>query len=721
MMLSAILPKLQNVKQSGAGYIASCPAHDDHNPSLSITQADDGKILMNCHAGCAPESIVSALGLKMSDLFSNNGHGKPYALIVATYDYQDEAGRTLYQIVRHADKTFRTRRRNGSAGSWIWNLNDTRRVLYHLPQLLARPDETVFIVEGEKDANNLEQIGLLATTNTYGALKWDDKYSESLRGRSIIILPDNDDKGRTHADQVARSVYPLAASVKVVPLPALPEKGDVSDWLGTGGTKEKLLELVEQAQPYTLEQFNETSAPQGNDPPTTDNPDLNKFARTDAGNGEAFAALYGHTVRYDHTRAKWLYWQSPIWRLDSDGELQRLAVRTARARLEAATRVDDTKTRESTVRWAMQSESMFRRRAMLESAAILKPLADAGEWDTDDWLLGCENGVLDLRAGRMIPADPMQRITRRVPIAFDPLATCPRWDTFLAEVFESSELIEFIRRAVGYSMTGDTSEQVVFILYGLGANGKSVFLSILRELLGDYAANTPFQTFEAMERGNSTNDVAALAGMRLVTSSETRESAKLNEARLKSITGGDPITARFLFREYFTFHPKMKLWLAVNHKPKVSDGTFGFWRRVRLIPFTRTFDAQTADPHLLESLKKELPGIFRWGIEGCTDWQNRGLQPPQVVKKATEDYRNEQDAVGLFIAEKCIISDKASATASDLWESFNKWRADDDGIEPLTQTAFGTRLKERGFSTTRKTNAEGVKQTIYKGIGLILE
>lgn len=446
--------------------------------------------------------------------------------------------------------------------------------------------------------------------------------------------------------------------------------------------------------------------------------DLNSFPLTDAGNGEAFAMLYGDRVRYDHTRAKWLVWDSPIWRLDCDGELQRFAVMTARERLAASARIDDEKMRGSAARWALQSESLFRRRAMLESAAILKPIADAGTWDTNDWLIGCANGVFDLRAGRMIQADPAQRITRSTRIAFDALAECPRWDLFLEEVFASPELIEFIKRAVGYSLTGDISEQIVFILYGLGANGKSVFLSVLRDLLGDYAANTPFQTFEAMERGGSTNDVAALAGMRLVTSSETRESSKLNEARLKSITGGDPITARFLFREYFTFQPKLKLWLAVNHKPKVSDDTYGFWRRVRLIPFTRTFDASTADPHLIDTLRDELPGIFRWAVEGCIDWQNRGLQAPQVVTQATDAYRNEQDAIGQFIADKCIISDKARGAASDLWESFNQWRTENDA-DPLTQTAFGRRLTERGFSKTREMGARGVTQTFYKGIGLL--
>ena len=248
MTLHEFLQKLHNVKPSGAGYVASCPAHHDAHPSLSVSRGDDGKIVLHCHAGCEPETIVNALGLTMQDLFPR-AELKTDSRVVATYDYRDERDALLYQILRFSDKTFKARRPDG-AGKWAWNLQDTRRVLYQLPDLLTRPDEIVFVVEGEKDVDNLKRIGLLATTNVFGAEKWLDSYSEILRGRNVVIVPDNDDKGRAHAAQVARSVYPLAASVKILELPNLPKEGDVSDWLHAGGDKETLIALAEETKLY---------------------------------------------------------------------------------------------------------------------------------------------------------------------------------------------------------------------------------------------------------------------------------------------------------------------------------------------------------------------------------------------------------------------------------------------------------------------------------------
>lgn len=443
---------------------------------------------------------------------------------------------------------------------------------------------------------------------------------------------------------------------------------------------------------------------------------LNDFPLTDAGNGEAFVSLFENRVRFDHARSKWLIWNEQGWRLDDDGEVQRLAIQCARERLASAARVDEKAAREHTAKWALHSESASRRAAMLQAASIMKPVADAAAWDIDSWLLGCKNGVLDLRAGKMIEARPDQRITRSTNLEYGPLAECPRWLQFLGEVFAGDDdLIAFVKRAVGYSLTGDISAQVLFLLYGSGANGKSTFLNVLRDLLGTYAGNTPFSTFEFIDRNAQTNDIAALAGLRLVTSSETRDGAKLNEARIKSITGGDPITARFLNHEFFTFHPHFKLWLAVNHKPSVNDDSHGFWRRLRLIPFTQRFDPKQ-EPELPEILKSELPGILAWALEGCLDWQQRGLQEPQSVTSATEEYRLEEVWFDRFLSECCVVSQRAKAPSSNLYDAHVHW-CDDNGEAPMNSTAFGKRLKELEFRKKIERVA-GVPMTVYFGIGL---
>lgn len=238
MTTAEILPRLKGVKKSGAGWAARCPSagHDDKHASLSISEGSDGKLLLQCHAnkGCTFESILAAIP-------HSNGGGANR--IVAEYNYTDEAGNLLYQAVRFEPKDFRARKPKGEG--WDWNLNGTRRVLYRLGQLLAaKPAQTVLIVEGEKDVDRCAEIGLVATTNAGGAGKWRDEYSEHFRDRKVVILPDIDEPGRKHAQQVANSLHGIAASVKVVELPGLPDKGDVSDWLNNGGTVSELKNLV---------------------------------------------------------------------------------------------------------------------------------------------------------------------------------------------------------------------------------------------------------------------------------------------------------------------------------------------------------------------------------------------------------------------------------------------------------------------------------------------
>jgi len=252
MSIDEILARLDGPKTNSSGWQAHCPAHDDREASLSLAEGDDGRVLVHCHAGCPTEAVVKALGLDLHDLFppkpTANGHtpaAKPH--VVATYNYRDEHGTSLYESVRYAPKGFRQRRPDGTGG-WHWSLDGTRRVPYRLPELLAAdPAAMVYVVEGEKDADRLASLGLVATTNAMGAGKWRAEYSESLRGRHVVILPDNDDPGRKHAEGVAASLGGIAASIKVLPLPGLPPKGDVSDWLDAGGTVDDLDKLVREA------------------------------------------------------------------------------------------------------------------------------------------------------------------------------------------------------------------------------------------------------------------------------------------------------------------------------------------------------------------------------------------------------------------------------------------------------------------------------------------
>jgi putative DNA primase/helicase len=441
---------------------------------------------------------------------------------------------------------------------------------------------------------------------------------------------------------------------------------------------------------------------------------LNELHLTDVGNSEAFALLYSDKFRFDYTRKKWVVFDGLRWRIDADGITTEAIKETAKKRLVAAALIEnDDEYRKKAVKWALTSENRFRLSGGLELAQSKPPFPISTEqFDTDQYLLGCTNGVIDLRTGELRKGRQEDYIMKTTAIAYNLLAGCPRWLQFLDEIFlGNTELIDFIHRAIGYSLTGDISEQCLFICYGTGWNGKSKFLAILRALLGDYARNTPFSTFAEKNRDIATNDVAALAGVRLVTASETGESQRLNEARIKAMTGGDPITARFLYGEFFDYLPAYKVWLAVNHKPVIRGTDEGIWRRIRLIPFEASFKANP-DPYIEEKLKVELEGILRWADEGCLKWRKERLGMVEKVKTATEEYRQESDVIAQFLAECTIETETAKVKASDLYEAYKKW-CEETGEEPISGNAFGRRMKEKGYERVKAVYVH------YIGIGLL--
>ena len=448
-------------------------------------------------------------------------------------------------------------------------------------------------------------------------------------------------------------------------------------------------------------------------------PAAEPFPRTDAGNGELFAHLYGDRVRFDHRRRRWLVWGGHWWSDDNDAEVRRLAKTAVRHRYLDAASISDLTERAAESKFAIASENRQRLDALLAQAQAEPPISDAGEfWDHDLWLLGVANGIVDLRSGTLRAGCPQDRITLHSDVSFEPEARCPRWLKFLDEVFGGDqELIDYIWRAVGYSLTGDTSEQCVFTCHGSGANGKSVFLSSLRAVAGSYVYNAPFSTFELEARTSIPNDLAALAGRRLVTASETNEGVRLNEGRLKALTGCDPVTARFLHGEFFTFRPVAKFWLAVNHRPRVTDDSHGFWRRVRLIPFLQQFKGQAEDKNLVARLEEELPGILAWAVRGAVAWHKRGLEPPAAVLNATESYRTESDPIAQFLEEQCVLEDGCVTPATVAYKAYTAWAAE-QGMserEGLTATGFGRRMAGRFDKRHARSG------NVYAGVGLLSE
>jgi putative DNA primase/helicase len=301
------------------------------------------------------------------------------------------------------------------------------------------------------------------------------------------------------------------------------------------------------------------------------------------------------------------------------------------------------------------------------------------------------------------------------PVEYDPQAACPMWEAFLDRIMAGNQkLIRYLQKAAGYSLTGDVSEQAFFIPYGSGANGKSVFLTTLLAVLGDYGIQAPPDLLMVKQGERHPTELADLKGARLVVAIESEEGKRLAESLVKQLTGGDKIKARRMREDFWGFDATHKLWLATNHKPIIRGSDYAIWRRIRLIPFNVTIPPEEQDKQLPAKLQQELPGILRWAVEGCLVWQREGLGEPPEVRAATESYRAEMDVIATFLNGCCIVNPLAKAKVKDLYQAYVEWCKENNEY-PLSQRVLGTRLLERGFK--QRKGAKG--QRFWLGIGLL--
>jgi len=618
--------------------------------------------------------------------------------------------------VRLEPKDFRIRRPNGT-DDWIWDLNGTPRVLYKLPELLRSKSNEVLITEGEKDCDIALKNGFTTTTNVLGCKNWRREYDSYFQGKDVFIIEDNDPKGRNRTEILLNHLSGIANSLKVISFSdILPfEHSDLSDYLEKYSA-EDLRELIDSTPPLELE-----NSPKSQTKIESVSVDLCDLNHTDSGNAEAIIMLFGDKIRYDHTRRKWFIFDNHYWRLDRDGEAERIALQTVRERYRFAADIDDENKRKSLVKWALASENDCKIKAALEMASKMKPIATLREkFDTDPYLLGCKNGVIELRTAKFRPGKPEDMISMTTNVEYDANADCPLWKKTVSDIFDGDTgRIQFFQKYAGYSLTGDTKEQTMVFNIGGGANGKGIVTNTSHGVLGDYAGNTPFSTFLSSKRDGDKipNDVAALCGKRFVTASEVREFSCFNEAIIKALTGGDPITARFMRGEWFTYTPTFKVWLSMNHKPNIRDTSYGFWRRIKVIPFERTFNAEERDNNLQEKLKAEYPGILNWFIEGCLAWQNEGLEPPEKVSIATNEYQTEMDIIKQFLDECTLTNPISQVSATQLFDAYKTW-CDTNNEYKITKTMFGRKIAEIGFTKSRKT-ISNTKQVVYQGLGLL--
>ena len=327
-------------------------------------------------------------------------------------------------------------------------------------------------------------------------------------------------------------------------------------------------------------------------------------------------------------------------------------------------------------------------------------------FDANPWLLNVANGTLNLRTGALRPHRRENLITRLVDVPYDPQAACPLWEAFLRRVTGSPQegepgaLYTYLQRFVGYALTGDTSEQVLHFLHGGGQNGKTVFSETVQALLGDYAIVVSPEMVMVHKHRSIPNDIARLRGVRLAIMNETSQGSRFDEAKLKDLTGEDSLSGRFLHHEFFDFPPTHKLVIRGNHKPVINGTDEAIWRRLRLIPFGVYIPESERDKELIYKLKQELPGILRWAVEGCLEWHRVGLTPPDIVTEAVQQYRDESDTLGRFIAEHCDVRPRAQVKAQALFTAYQQF-CQHGGERWLSAKDFPTAMQGRSFERKR--------------------
>ena len=755
MDLQSFLDRFGDVAQQGDGWLAHCPAHSDSDPSLRLAVTPDGTALVKCRAGCETADVIAAVGLSFSDLRGVDVSDgvtiraeaqaplAPAAIarlrvtldnyvglsdVTAEYaarrfgvdadtaarlglgtatdlpggerlvvPFLDPQGVALGFQARAVDPAALIRwygPRNPEQGSWS-------RIGFFAGGSSA--DEVV-ITEGPGDALTVASHGYDAIGVRGAGIAGSvvDHIVDWVGGRSLVVAGDGDAAGRNFAAVLVAALSERGESVRSLPLPDGSDLSDVflADPEGFGRF---LIASISQLSPATQIDVALLERPTG------------LFPLTDLGNARFVADLAereGTPIRFVE-EIGFLIYSGGVWSPDlmdrsrnivhrSSDRVRSISEAVARALAgQKDPRIDEW------ARWANYCQSRRGIDSVLSELVALPGVATrVSELDTHHHLLAVRNGVVDLRTGDLLPHNPDLLITDRLDIDYDPDARCPRWESYLDEVMLGDESMSaFLQRLVGYSITGETSEQCFTVLWGSGANGKTVFTSTLSELFETISETTPFSTFESKASGGIPNDLAALRAARIVFASEGNADRPMDEALLKQVTGRDPVTARFLRREFFTFRPKFQIFLATNNRPSFRGADEGLWRRVKLVEWARFFAPEERDAGIFAALRAEHPGILAWAVRGAVDWYAGGLQDPPKIVESTSDYRATSDYLAGFLPGTYIADDAASVMdGGTIFDDYLQW-ADAENLkqsEIVTRRRFYSMLEERGF-VKRKT------------------
>ncbi|EOU1110461.1 phage/plasmid primase, P4 family [Clostridium perfringens] len=718
---------------------AKCPCHDDKNASLTISHKGD-KTFLYCHAGCETNDILESVGLKMSDLFDKQleiNEEKKSAFekdIEAIYKFYDENGDLAYEKIRKKGKKFLHRRYiDGETvwgmeegiytetfpGSKSWSIKERpgakkayypgqEQLLYNLPNVIKgiKEEQTIFITEGEKDSDSLITRGLIATTTSIGATKgdlgkkWPSRFNSFFKGANVVLLPDNDEPGKRFMEHIAIELKNIANNIKIVELPDLSKKEDITDWLEYGNDIYDLQALVKRTDEFI--EF------KGNI--------IYDYNWSDVGNAERLISLHGKDIKFNVNSGKWYVWNGVNWELDNSFKVENL-YRTVLRRFQNAIpninisddEIATKKQQEKAKSFVLRNETDGKIKSVLNQAKTFKGI-NFMESDKDDYLFNTPNGTINLRDLSQKKHDRKDLITQCSNYSFNrENDKCPNWVAFLNRIFcGDQELINYVQKAVGYSLTGDMSEQCLFMLWGGGANGKSTFVKALEDIMGSYAATIKGETLmEKNGQDGARGDLARLTNKRVVIASELQEGQVFNEPLLKVLSAGETLPVRFMYQEEFMLKPKFKLWIMTNKKPKVKGNDHGIWRRWRMIPFKYKFTEKEKDPNFYEEkLKPELEGILLWAITGYQMWKEQGFEAPKEVMEAVEDYKMDMDQVARFIEDCCKVGEGYECTGSAMYDEYINWCIAEGENYKMTNHKLARDLKEKGFVNKRDMNGK---------------
>ena len=566
---------------------------------------------------------------------------------------------------------------------------------------LPSPGETVLLTEGPKDAAALHSLGFQVVGLPTKELSV--KFAGLFAGCNVIIVPDRDADGEAGANKTAARLAGIAASARIAHLPGelKPKSGDGAREILARQHGETLLrEAIDRAAVWEP-----TRPAEG---PSV----LDEQGRTDVANAERFVGLHGREVRFCHPWKKWLVWDGRRWKVDDDGTVLRLAKSVSDDIWREARGTGS----DAALKFAVASAKAQSVAAILKLAACdVAVLPD--DLDADGWQLNCANGTVDLRSGELRPHDRDDRLTMICPTAFDLDAKAPTWERFLNDVFDGDgELIAFVQRYLGYSLTGDVREQVLPIFWGEGANGKSTLLNAFLHVVGkDFAMQAPSDLLLLKKGESHPTERADLFRKRFVSAVETEAGRKLAESLVKALTGGDRIRARRMREDFWEFAPTHKLILCTNHKPKVRGTDHAIWRRLKLVPFVRRFDGDNADKTMPAKLGAEADGILAWAVRGCLEWQEHGLGEPEQVTTATATYKEQSDPLHEFIRQCCVLGDELWTATGDLRKAYDGF-CSEVGQSPVGGERFTESLQKHGCVNKRRNQGRG-----WFGIGILTE